>query len=354
MDRYARHIALPDIGLAGQEKLKNCCVVMVGAGGLGSAALPYLAAAGIGNITIIDHDSVSLSNLQRQTIFRTDQIGQNKAECARDYLLALNPDIKVFALTEKLTQKNGLTEFSERTPWHMAGNFDVILDGSDNFTAKLLLNELSLQTETPLISASVNGFSGQIGIYAGYQAGAACYRCLFPDLPAAAQNCNDAGVMGTAAGLTGLYQAHLALCFLLQIGPAKPGLFMDIDFKTMTHKLLHVSKDTTCPACAGANQKGVTPMPGDNTHIPLLHPSALAGKDCLIIDVRTAAELETKPMPPGAVHIELSSLPGRYSELPQDKLLAFACASNIRSHQAAAFTQAMGYDHVCVYDVLAK
>jgi molybdopterin/thiamine biosynthesis adenylyltransferase/rhodanese-related sulfurtransferase len=347
LQRYQRQLSLPEITPQRQLQLKNARILIVGAGGLGTAALPYLAGAGAGHITIADHDAVSLVNLHRQTIFTPDDVGKSKAECAALYAAKLNPLITAVALVDKITADHAVA---------LNGDCDLIIDGTDNFETKDALNHISIKTGIPLISASVEQWSAQAGIFNGSNQDAPCYRCLFPQLPKHARNCNEAGILGTSAGLAGLYQAHLALCYLLGIENIAPGLVLSMDFKTLRLNHLTLGKDPACAVCAQAIPKS-NPVEKDKdmpqeTPIRLVHPSELQGPDVMVIDVRTAAEVQANPIA-GAVHIELSTIPQRYSELPQDKRLAFACAANMRSAQAAAFVQAMGHPDVCIYDVLA-
>jgi adenylyltransferase/sulfurtransferase len=336
MDRYTKQIALPEITLAHQEFLKGTKLLMVGAGGLGAAALPWLAGAGIGHITIADGDNIDITNLHRQTIFKDADAGKNKAELAATYIRELNPEIDVKTIMKKIVSAEQCT------------GFDIILDGTDNFESKTLLNEISIQTKTPLVSASVEQFQGSVAIFAGFAADAPCYHCLFPELPINCVNCNEAGILGTVAGLAGLYQAHLTLCFLLGIGDVGPGTVMSMDFKSMRTQQLHLDKNPECTICKkssyGAKRTPITPP-----QIPLVHPDDL--KNHLIVDVRTEEEVAYDPIA-GAIHIRLDLIPERYAELPKDKLLAFACAHNVRSRRAAEYLYSLGYTNVCVLDRL--
>ena len=338
LERYQRQLALPEINLADQKHLSETRLLIVGAGGLGAAALPYLSASGIGHITIYDHDNVSTSNLHRQTIYKDTQADQNKAERAAQYACELNPDTEVIAHTEKLTADTTLE------------NFDLILDGSDNFETKTLLNHISIENKTPLISASVNQWQGQIGIFAGYAKNAPCYHCLFPQLPGDARNCNEAGILGTSAGITGLYQAHLALCFLLGINDCAPGTLLTFDFKTFRIQKLTLDKDPSCKHCQNAAQTW-TPRTKEKTMQDMITYEALQKKEYVIIDVRTDDEVKADPIPDdNVIHMELSTIPEHHGELPGDKLLAFVCAGNIRSVQAADYLAARGYNKTIVLD----
>ncbi|MCB1652248.1 MAG: HesA/MoeB/ThiF family protein [Alphaproteobacteria bacterium] len=339
-DRYERQIALPEIGLAGQKKLHAAHIAVIGAGGLGAAALPYLAGAGIGNITVYDHDTVSPHNLHRQTIYQDAQTGQNKAEAAAKYLTALNPDIKVTAITK---------HFDETT--NLPDNLDLILDSSDNFATKSLLNEASLRHHVPLISASVQGFKGQTGIFAGYYENVPCYHCLFPELPENACNCNDAGILGTSAGLTGLYQAHLALGYILGFKNMRAGCILSFDFKALRMQRLELRKNPACPVCKDIDHHEEQPL-NESPMPKIMRLEDLQGRDFIVVDVRTQDEINSDPLytKDNIIYMELGAVRRRFNELPKDKLLAFLCAGNVRSAQAASWMKSMGYDQVCILD----
>ena len=339
LSRYQRHLSLPDFDIAAQLRLKKTKLLMVGAGGLGAAALPYLAGVGIGHITIYDEDSIDLTNLHRQTIFKTADKGRSKAKIAGQYASALNPHIIVSAVPERLSASTVLPQ-----------KFDLIFDGSDNFETKSFLNELSIITKTPLIGASVNQYEGQCGLFAGFAADKPCYHCLFPALPGDARNCNEAGVLGTAAGLTGLYEAHMAILFLAGLEGASPGDFLSFDFKNHRLQTITATKDPDCAHCTKAGENWTHPKEKDQKNmIEMLSMEALKPKDHIIVDVRTRGEIEADPIN-GALHIEVSEIPARHEELPKDKLLAFVCAGNVRSVQAAEYLSALGYDNVVVLD----
>lgn len=334
-ERYSRHLSLPGFGIAQQEKLANARILMVGAGGLGAAALPALAGAGIGHITILDHDKISRSNLHRQTIYKDNQIGQSKAECAAIYLRELNPDIEVDAIEKRIQ------DFEHSQP------YDLVLDGTDNFAAKIYLNAWSMENATPLISASVHQFAGQCGIFAGHLTDAPCYHCLYPELPDHAPDCATAGVLGTAAGLMGLTQAHLALLHLLDMADGKPGTFITLNFLDMRLSKIKVPKDKNCSICR--SQKGQDKKTMHAQPLPPLVAYNDLPHDVLIVDVREAEELELDPIP-GALHIPLMDIPARLNDLPKEKPIAFICAGNIRSRHAADYVFAQGFKDVFVLD----
>lgn len=336
-ERYSRHLSLPGFSTEQQEKLAQARVLVIGAGGLGAAALPALAGAGVGHITIADHDTISRSNLHRQTIYRDADVGQGKAEKASDYLRELNPDIEVEAVPSRF-QEAGLP-----------GDFDLVLDGTDNFAAKIFLNDWAVENSVPLVSASVHQFKGQVGVFAGHLADAPCYRCLFPDLPETAPDCSTAGVLGTASGMTGLLQAHLALLYLAGLGEAQPGDFLQMDFLNFRLSCFHVTKDRACKICGEKREaKASAPSRPQCRYAPLVALSELPS-GALIVDVREAEELESDPIP-GALHIPLMTIPERMDDLPQDRPLAFVCAGNVRSRHAADYLTARGLTNIFVLD----
>ncbi|MCD8571713.1 MAG: HesA/MoeB/ThiF family protein [Alphaproteobacteria bacterium] len=324
---------------ASQKRSKINCWIHAsswwGAGGLGATALPALAGAGVGHITILDHDKIARSNLHRQTIYRDTEVGKHKAEIAAEYLHHLNPDIEIVGLIGRLQD----VQIERR--------YDLVLDGTDNFAAKNFLNEWAIETKTPLISASVHQFTGQSGLFAGHEEGAPCYRCLFPELPDHAPDCSTAGVLGSASGMMGLLQAHMALLYLTGLGDTKPGDFMQVDFLNLRLTKLEVSKNPACPFCGDERQKSA-PDTQACSYAPLVAYNDLP-HDAVIVDVREAEELEIDPIP-GALHIPLMQVPQRLDELPDDKPLAFVCAGNIRSRHAADYLSARGFSNILVLD----
>jgi len=337
-ERYIRQCALPEIGIKEQKRLSQANIAIIGAGGLGCAALPYLAAAGIGHITIYDNDIISRSNLHRQTLYRDNETGKGKARTAADYARALNPDIKITAIAKRYTQN------------HSDKKYDLIIDGSDNFETKTLLNTISIVTQTPLICASVNQWAGQIGIFAGYGKNKPRYHCLFPALPSDARNCNEAGILGTSAGITGLYEAHITLGYLIGLNGFQPGRILSFDFKTLRMQNLTLNKDKSCHHCKDGTQIWT---PQEKKMAELISMKDLKEKDFLIVDVRTDQEIVSDPVQCAAenyMHMELQTVPARHEELPKDKLIALLCAGNIRSVKAADYLEGLGYDNIIVLD----
>ncbi|MFB9076510.1 molybdopterin-synthase adenylyltransferase MoeB [Flavobacterium procerum] len=211
-NRYNRQIILPEIGAGGQQKLAESKVLVIGAGGLGAAILPYLASAGVGEIGIVDHDVIEVSNLQRQVIYKTDAIGKSKAKEAKAMISDLNPLVKVKAISEKLSGKNALSLFEK---------YQIIVDATDNIAIKYLINDACLATNKPMVYGSIFRFQGQVSVF-NYQKGPS-YRCLYPEENLDALNCEEAGVLGVSVGIVGMFQANEVLKMILGIGEVLSG-----------------------------------------------------------------------------------------------------------------------------------
>lgn len=244
-ERYSRHLRLPQVGVEGQKRLEAARVLLVGAGGLGSPAAYYLAAAGVGHLRIADDDVVDRSNLQRQILHTEAGIGSPKVDSAAVALSALNPRAQIEAVRERVTSDN-----VER----LLDGVDVVVDGADNFAARYLLNDACVKLGKPLVYGAVHRFEGQASVFdAGRHRGAApCYRCLFPEPPSAedAPNCADAGVLGVLPGVIGLLQATEALKLILGIGAPLTGRLLQFDALAMRFRELRLSPDPDCPVCA--------------------------------------------------------------------------------------------------------
>jgi len=238
--RYSRHILLPEVGGKGQKKIANAKVFIVGAGGLGSPAALYLAAAGVGTLGIIDGDTVDLSNLQRQVIHHTSDIARPKIESARDKIHALNPDVRVAAFHERLTAKNGLD---------LVKDFDILLDGTDNFPAKFLVNDIAVLAGKPLVHGGILRFTGQVMTIVPRQS--ACYRCLFKAPPAAGliPSCQEAGVLGALAGIIGSVQATEVLKLILGAGTPLVDRLLTYDALTTRFRNITLRRNPSCPVC---------------------------------------------------------------------------------------------------------
>jgi len=237
--RYARHIVLPEIGEKGQQKLLASSALVIGAGGLGSAAALYLAAAGIGRLGIIDGDRVELSNLQRQVLFEEADIGRLKVEAARDRIGEINPACKVDIFPERITSGNACD---------IIKNYDIVLDGCDNFETRFVIAEACMQEKKPLISAAISGFSAQLSTFKPYEGGP-CYRCLVPEIPERERNCAQEGIVGPLAGVIGSMQALEAIKEFLHIGESLSGTLFTLDGLTLEAKRLSLPRDEACPHC---------------------------------------------------------------------------------------------------------
>lgn len=240
--RYSRHLLLPDVGEEGQATLLESKVLLIGAGGLGSPAALYLAAAGVGTLGIIDDDVVDASNLQRQVIHTTDRIGQPKVESARATIEAINPDVTVRAINDRMTRDN---------IFDIIDGYDVIVDGSDNFATRYLLNDASVLKRIPVVHGSIFRFDGQVTVLDPRDENSPCYRCLFasPPPPELAPNCAEAGVLGVLPGMIGMIQATEAIKLLLGIGEPLVGRLLMYDARSMDFRTLRVKRSASCPMC---------------------------------------------------------------------------------------------------------
>lgn len=245
LDRYARHLILPEVGGAGQQKLLASRVLAVGAGGLGAPVLLYLAAAGVGTLGVIDDDDVDVSNLQRQVVHSTERIGRPKAESAAAAIRALDPAIRVETHNERLTAANAARLFRD---------YDLILDGSDNFATRYLVNDAAIAARRTLVSGAVLRFDGQVSTFKPHAGpGHPCYRCLFPEPPppGAVPACSEAGILGAVAGVVGTLMAVEALKELIGIGDGLSGRLLLYDALSATMRTIRFKRRAGCPACGG-------------------------------------------------------------------------------------------------------
>ena len=240
IERYSRQIILSDIGGKGQEKLLNAKVLMVGAGGLGSPAALYLAAAGIGKIGIVDSDKLELNNLQRQILHSTKDVGRPKVESARDRLLGLNPDVEVIPYNIRISSENILDIIKD---------YDIVVDGSDNFPTRYLVNDACVLSGKPLSHGGIFRFDGQAMMIIPHKS--ACYRCLFPEPPPAGlvPSCQEAGILGVVAGVIGIIQANEVLKYVLGIGELLEGRLLIFNALNSSFRQVKVPKDPNCPVC---------------------------------------------------------------------------------------------------------
>ena len=316
-ERYSRQMVLPEVGAAGQARLAAASVAVIGAGGLGCAVLPYLAAAGVGRLTIVDHDRVSESNLHRQPLFRMSDLGSLKANAARAALLALNPSLHIEALPERLTPANAGA---------LAAAADVIVDAADSFAVTYALSDACQETGKPLVSASVLALSGYVGAFCG---GAPSYRAVFPELPRQAGSCAQSGVLGTAVGVMGTLQAHLTLSLLLKLEPGVLGRLLSVDFRT-----LHVGEVSF--AQAREPQQRFT----------FIAAQEVTATD-LVIDLRGLAEAPVSPFP-AALRIGVEVLEQGDVPLPPAPRIVLCCRTGVRAWRAARALGARGLHDVAL------
>jgi len=241
IERYSRHIILPEVGGSGQQKMLEARVLLLGAGGLGSPAAYYLAAAGIGNLGIVDFDQVDLSNLQRQIIHSTERIGMLKTESAKKTIQALNPDVNVTLYNEKMDSSNIM---------RLIKNYDYVVDGSDNFPTRYLVNDACVMKNKTLIHGSIYRFEGQVTVFK--PGDGPCYRCLYPEPPPPGMvpNCQEGGVLGVLAGVIGNLQVVEVLKLILGIGKSLVGKLLIYDALNTGFRDLRLRKDTNCPVCS--------------------------------------------------------------------------------------------------------
>ncbi len=241
-ERYARHLILDEVGEEGQAKLMSSRVLVVGAGGLGSPILMYLAAAGVGVLGVIDDDRVELSNLQRQIVHTDDRVGENKVESAIDTLAGINPEVRVIPHNMRLTAQNAL---------ELVGGYDLVADGSDNFPTRYLVNDACYLTKRTLVTGALLRFEGQVATFKAHDGKSPCYRCLFRDPPPAGlvPRCEEAGILGSVAGVIGTLQATEVLKELLGLGESLAGQFLIYDALDATTRKIRVKRDPACPLC---------------------------------------------------------------------------------------------------------
>lgn len=348
--RYSRQFSLPQIGLAGQQKLKNSSILCIGAGGIGSPVLSYLAAAGIGKIGIIDDDVVELSNLQRQILYSTTECGLAKVAIAKKRLLALNNAVEVITYQEKLTRDNALD---------IVADYHIVIDGSDNYVTRYLVNDACQLNKVTLISASLFQFSGQLLAFEYAKSDVACYRCLYPAPPPAGliQNCADAGILGSVAGILGTMATTAALKLACDMDSGLKNQLLVFDGLQFDIKKYHFSKNTQCDLCAKNTaflqlprfEEGVctTTSLAEMTTEQLID-NLEQGKNILIIDVRNDWE-RLQNYIPNSLHIPLTVIEN-LQVIPQEfnnhDAIVLYCSAGIRSAKAAKLLQQKGLKNV--------
>lgn len=342
--RYARHLALPELGEAGQLRLKHGSVLLVGTGGLGSPAALYLAAAGVGHLGLADFDTVDLSNLQRQVLFGTAQIGQLKAEAARERLLQLNPALRVSVHDTRVTAANARA---------LVSGYDVIVDGTDRLATRYLINDACVLERRPLVSAAIHRFEGQAMTWLP-DGKTPCYRCLFPaGDQAVVPNCADAGVLGVLPGVMGSLQATEAIKLLLGIGKPLLGRLLVYDALSLSFQEFAFRRRSDCVVCG--DQPTLIQLESependmaaiDSWSAQQLAETLSSGNSdgLVMVDVREDYEWQAGRLP-GSLHIPLGQLPARLTEIPDGRVL-FICAGGVRSLSACRIAAQTGRDTI--------
>ncbi|WP_340102906.1 HesA/MoeB/ThiF family protein [Rhodohalobacter sp. 8-1] len=310
-DRYSRQERLPEVGIDGQKALSGARVLIVGMGGLGCPAAQYLAAAGVGSLGLMDHDTVNLSNLHRQILFRENDIGQPKAELAKQALQRINSEIEITAIPDWLTDENAVELFESH---------DLVIDGSDNFRTKYLINDASIMTDTPWIYASIYKFQGQISVF-NYQNGPS-YRCLFPTTTNRNVSCEEVGVMGPLPGVLGTMQASESIKMILNTGGVLSGKLKLIDLKTHKDQLIEIQR----------NDAEIKKVKHRGIKIEIFRCSLDSG-NTFYLDVRDPFE-EPQLDAMKVINIPMSRLDEKQSDIPDDQPVHVICQTGKRSRQA--------------------
>ena len=343
--RYSRHLIIPDVGVTGQKRLKNAKVLVVGAGGLGSPALLYLAAAGVGTLGILDFDVVDESNLQRQVIHGVSDIGRPKAESARDSVLEINPNVNVVLHTERLESDNALDLFR---------GYDLVLDGTDNFATRYLVNDACVLLGMPYVWGSIYRFEGQVSVF--WDEHGPNYRDLYPEPPPPGMvpSCAEGGVLGVLCASIGSVMVTEAIKLITGIGESLLGRLMVYDALEMTYRQIRIRKDPQGEKitglidydafCGVVSDEAQRAASGSTITASELKEMLDAGKDPYLVDVREPVEFEIVKIPGGVLIPKDRILSGEaLAELPQDKPLVLYCRTGVRSAEALAAVKAAGF-----------
>jgi molybdopterin/thiamine biosynthesis adenylyltransferase/rhodanese-related sulfurtransferase len=349
--RYSRHLIIPDVAMSGQKRLKNSRVLAIGAGGLGSPVLMYLAAAGVGTLGVIDFDVVDESNLQRQIIHGQSDIGRSKAESARDSILEINPLVTVVVHEERLENDNVFEIF---------GRYDLIVDGTDNFATRYLVNDACVLMNKPYIWGSIYRFDGQASVF--WSENGPCYRCLYPEPPPPGMvpSCAEGGVLGVLCASVGAIQATEAIKLLTGIGDSLVGRLMIYDALEMSYRTVKIRKDPECPICGknptitelidyesfcgSVSEEAMIAAQGSTIVPRELADMIERGDNIFLVDVREPAEFEIVSIP-GATLIPKGDFTNgsALERLPQDKRLVLYCKTGVRSAEALAIAKGAGF-----------
>jgi len=350
--RYSRHLIMPEVGMDGQLKLKAARVLCVGAGGLGSPLALYLAAAGVGTLGVVDFDVVDFTNLQRQIIHSTADVGRKKLDSAADKLLSINPNVNIVKFDTKLSSANALDLFRD---------FDMVVDGTDNFPTRYLVNDACVLTGKPNVYGSIFRFEGQVSVFATKEG--PCYRCLYPEPPppGLVPSCAEGGVLGILPGLVGVMQATEAIKLILGAGESLIGRLLLVDALAMRFRELKLRKNPDCPACGThptikalidynefcgirGEEKPVETQQMPSITVEELKQLRDAGKEPFLLDVREPHEYQICNL--GGYLIPLNDLPKRVSELDSSREIVVHCKMGGRSAKAVDFLRQSGFTKV--------
>ena len=347
--RYSRHLILPEVGANGQLRLKAAKVLLVGAGGLGSPAALYLAASGVGRIGIVDFDTVDLTNLHRQVIHGTPDVGRSKIDSAAESIRVVNPNVDVVKHETMLTSENALV---------IVKGYDLVIDGTDNFPTRYLVNDACVLLGKTNVYGSIFRFDGQATVFCA--PGGPCYRCLYPEPPppGLVPSCAEGGVLGVLPGLIGLIQATEAVKAILGIGEPLIGRLLMYDALSMRFREVRISRDPNCPICgdhptvtALVDYDQFCGLPVKGAHAePELEPTALMAmmdrhEPFILVDVREPHEHAASRIP-GSILIPLGEVPARLSELDGSKMTVIHCQSGVRSATACGLLRSAGFEKV--------
>ena len=353
--RYSRHLILPEVGVEGQERIKAARVLIIGSGGLGSPLALYLSAAGVGTIGMVDFDTVDLGNLHRQVIHFTPDVGKPKLQSAAEKIKAINPNVKFVAHQTKLTSENALDIIKD---------YDVVVDGTDNFPTRYLVNDACVMLKKPNVYGSIFRFEGMSSVFAPHLGGP-CYRCWYPEPPPPDKvpSCAEAGVLGVVCGIIGNIQANEAIKLILGKGTPLIGRLLRFNALEMTFKELKIPHDPDCPLCGknptitklidydqfcGVCRCETTPkdqqigLGPDDIAVEQVKAMRDRKEDFLFVDVRNPDERAICRIE-GTQFIPLPDLPQRFQELPKDKLIVLHCHHGGRSMRALNFLRSQGY-----------
>jgi sulfur-carrier protein adenylyltransferase/sulfurtransferase len=349
--RYSRHLILPEVGMDGQLRLKRAKVLCVGAGGLGSPVAMYLAAAGVGTLGIVDFDIVDFTNLQRQILHGTADVGRKKLDSAGETIAAINPNVEIRKFETRLTRANALD---------IIRGFDVVVDGTDNFATRYLVNDACVLTGMPNVYGSIFRFEGQASVFATKDG--PCYRCLYPEPPppGVVPSCAEGGVLGILPGLVGMIQATETIKLILGLGELLAGRLLLVDALTMRFRELKLRKNPDCPVCGNhptvtelidyeqfcgirGEEKGRTASIVDMT-VEELKQRMDAGDDLFVLDVREPNEFQICNL--GGHLIPLNDLPKRVGELDASKEIVVHCKMGGRSAKAVDYLKQQGFTNV--------